>query len=74
MNSARLPNSSDWPALYFRFVADAALPEGGFHNRRGADESWADEIGSDDSQGRAIWSLGTAARSGTGEVDASVRH
>jgi len=47
--------------LYFRFLADAALPEGGFHNRRGADESWADEIGSDDSQGRAIWALGTAA-------------
>ena len=46
---------------YFRFVADAALPEGGFHNRRGADGSWADEIGSDDSQGRAIWSLGSAA-------------
>ena len=50
--------------VYFRFVADAALPQGGFHNRRGADESWADEIGSDDSQGRAIWSLGSAARLG----------
>jgi len=50
--------------VYFRFVADAALPRGGFHNRRGADESWADEIGSDDSQGRAIWSLGSAARLG----------
>lgn len=48
--------------MYFRFLADAALPEGGFHNRRGADESWADEMGSDDSQGRAIWALGTAAR------------
>jgi hypothetical protein len=53
--------------VYFRFVADAALPEGGFHNRRGADESWGDEIGSDDSQGRAIWSLGTAARLGPEE-------
>ena len=53
--------------VYFRFVADAALPQGGFHNRRGADESWADEIGSDDSQGRAIWSLGSAARLGPEE-------
>lgn len=50
--------------IYFSFVADAALPQGGFHNRRGADESWGDEIGSDDSQGRAIWSLGSAARLG----------
>jgi len=53
--------------VYFRFVADAALPQGGFHNRRGADESWNDEIGSDDSQGRAIWSLGSAARLGPEE-------
>jgi len=53
--------------VYFRFVADAALPQGGFHNRRGADESWNDEIGSDDSQGRAIWSLGSAVRLGPEE-------
>ncbi|HEU5113122.1 MAG TPA: glycosyltransferase, partial [Acidimicrobiia bacterium] len=53
--------------VYFRFVADAALPRGGFHNRRGADESWGDDVGSDDSQGRAIWSLGTAARLGPEE-------
>jgi hypothetical protein len=53
--------------VYFRFVADAALPEGGFHNRRRADESWGDEIGSDDSQGRAIWSLGSAAQLGPEE-------
>ena len=53
--------------VYFRFVADAALGQGGFHNRRGADEAWADEIGSDDSQGRAIWCLGSAARLGPEE-------
>jgi len=50
--------------VYLRFLEDAALPQGGFHNRRNADGSWADEIGSDDSQGRALWSLGTAARIG----------
>ena len=50
--------------VYLRFVEDAALPGGGFHNRRGADGSWTDAVGSDDSQGRAIWALGTAARIG----------
>jgi hypothetical protein len=50
--------------VYLNFVVAAALPQGGFHNRRRADGSWADEIGSDDSQGRAIWALGTAARIG----------
>lgn len=50
--------------VYLRFVEDAALPQGGFHNRHSADGSWADEIGSDDSQGRAIWSLGTAVALG----------
>jgi hypothetical protein len=50
--------------VYLRFLEDASLPQGGFHNRRSADGSWADEVGSDDSQGRAIWGLGTAARLG----------
>jgi hypothetical protein len=45
---------------YLRFVIDAALPDGGFHNRRSSDGMWADTLGSDDSQGRAIWALGTA--------------
>ncbi|MGH8915264.1 MAG: glycosyltransferase [Acidimicrobiia bacterium] len=54
----------DLARIYFAFVRDAALPGGGFHNRRAADESWADAIGSDDSQGRAIWGLGTAVRRG----------
>lgn len=53
--------------VYYRFVADAALPQGGFHNRRSADELWTDEIGSDDSQGRAIWALGSVVRMGPEE-------
>lgn len=48
--------------VYLQFLADAALPGGGLHNRRRADGSWGDDVGSDDSQGRAIWALGTAAR------------
>ncbi len=50
--------------IYFRFVEDSALPQGGFHNRRTANDSWGDEVGSDDSQGRAIWGLGATARLG----------
>ncbi|MGF1616207.1 MAG: glycosyltransferase [Acidimicrobiia bacterium] len=44
--------------VYMRFVEDAALPGGGFRNRRNASGHWTDRIGSDDSQGRAIWALG----------------
>jgi hypothetical protein len=50
--------------VYLRFLQDAALQGGGFHNRRRADGSWADTVGSDDSQGRAIWATGSVARFG----------
>ncbi|MCZ7534381.1 MAG: glycosyltransferase [Acidimicrobiia bacterium] len=53
--------------IYMNFVQAASLSVGGFHNRRRADGSWADAIGSDDSQGRAIWALGVAARLGPEE-------
>lgn len=53
------PALRDLAAIYMRFIEDAALPGGGFHNRRHAAGSWADSVGSDDSQGRAIWALGT---------------
>ncbi len=45
-------------SVYLRFVVDAALGDSGFHNRRDASGRWIDRIGSDDSQGRAIWALG----------------
>lgn len=44
--------------IYMRFVEDAALSGGGFHNRRDAFGRWTDRMGSDDSQGRAIWAIG----------------
>ncbi len=50
--------------VYLRFVEDAALSDGGFHNRRNSEGAWTDEIGSEDSRGRAIWALGTAFRLG----------
>ncbi len=48
------------PDVYLSFVEGAQLPDGRFHNRRGTDGSWADEVGSDDSQGRALFGLGIA--------------
>src|SRR5262249_39235934 len=47
-------------AVYLSFVLDAQLPDGRFHNRRAAGGAWVDEVGSDDSQGRALFGLGVA--------------
>jgi len=49
---------------YLAFLQQAELPTGGFVNRRLPDGTWSVGIGSDDSQGRAIWALGTAAGRG----------
>jgi hypothetical protein len=46
-----------------RFVLDACDGAGRFRNRRRADGVWLDEPRSDDAEGRALWALGTAARS-----------
>jgi hypothetical protein len=54
----------DLAAVYLRFVLDARTESGQFHNRRSADGAWIDDVGSDDSQGRAWWGLGTVARRG----------
>ena len=54
----------DLAATYLAFVLDARTEGGAFHNRRGHDGTWLDDAGSDDSQGRAWWALGVAARRG----------
>ncbi len=65
---SRQPDPS--PALvkmagaYLKFLREARLPDGGFHNRRSSDGSWEDGVGSDDSQGRALWALGSVAGRG----------
>ena len=51
-------------ATYLRFLLDARTATGTFHNRRSHDGTWLDDVGSDDSQGRAWWALGTVARHG----------
>lgn len=52
---------SDLAATYLGFVLEARTPSGTFHNRRAHDGAWLDDVGSDDSQGRAWWGLGTAS-------------
>lgn len=66
------PHTSEMYRTYLRFLQDAALSNGGFHNRRRADGSWADAKGSDDSQGRAIWAVGSIARFGSESAIRSV--
>jgi hypothetical protein len=46
--------------MYLRFVIDAQVIDGRFHNRRGIDLRWQDEANLEDCWGRAIWGLGTA--------------
>jgi hypothetical protein len=50
--------------IYLAFLHHAQLPTGGFVNRRNPDGTWSHGIGSDDSQGRAIWALGSIAGHG----------
>jgi hypothetical protein len=66
------PELRDMADAYLRFVVDAALLDGGFHNRRHSDGMWADTLGSDDSQGRAIWALGTAISHNAGGRSAAL--
>ena len=55
---------ADLAAIYLGFLIEARTTTGGFHNRRSAQGVWVDEIGSDDSQGRAWWALGAVTRHG----------
>jgi hypothetical protein len=61
----------DLATIYLDFVLEARTASGRFHNRRNAEGAWTDDVGSDDSQGRALWALGTAARLGP---TAAMRH
>jgi hypothetical protein len=58
------PDLVDLAEVYLAFLTDAQLPGGGFVNRRNPDGSWSHGVGSDDSQGRALWALGTVAARG----------
>jgi hypothetical protein len=66
---AREPEPStkvvDLAQLYLRFVADAQVSDGRFHNRRGLDLQWEDEENLEDCWGRALWGLGTTVARST---------
>jgi glycosyltransferase involved in cell wall biosynthesis len=47
------------------FLERAQLPDGRFHNRLSAADTWVDAVGPDDASGRALWAAGTAAAGAT---------
>ena len=49
-------------SIYLSFLHDAQLEDGRFHNFMSYARGWLDEIGTHDSCGRAIWSLGFGLR------------
>lgn len=51
-----------YTSIYLSFLADAQLPDGRFHNFMSYSRSWLDEVGTNDSCGRAIWALGYGLR------------
>ena len=48
--------------VYLSFLHDAQLADGRFHNFMGYDRTWLDAVGTHDSVGRAMWSLGYGMR------------
>lgn len=46
--------------VYLAFLADAQREDGRFHNFMSYDRRWLDEVGTHDSNGRALWGLGNA--------------
>ena len=47
---------------YLAFLSDAQMEDGWFHNFMSYDRRWLDERGTQDSFGRALWSLGYGIR------------
>jgi hypothetical protein len=49
-------------STYLAFLEDAQLQDGRFHNFMSYERSWLDEVGTQDSCGRAMWALGYGVR------------
>ncbi len=59
------PNDADASRIAttsLSFLHDAQLEDGRFHNFMSYDRAWLDEVGTHDSCGRAMWSLGFGVR------------
>jgi glycosyltransferase involved in cell wall biosynthesis len=54
-------------AKYLSFLQFAQMPDGRFHNFMNYERRFTDEVGSEDTQGRALWGLGTAVAYGPSE-------
>ena len=53
---------ADLPATYLSFLDDAFNPDTGrFRNFMSYERKWLEEVGSEDSHGRAVWALGVMA-------------
>jgi hypothetical protein len=69
--------SADLQALastYLRFVIDAQVSDGRFHNRRGVNLPWQDEASLEDCWGRALWGLGTVVGRAPGLAELALTH
>jgi hypothetical protein len=55
-------------STYLAFLQHAQLDDGRFHNFMAYDRTWLDEIGTQDSCGRAIWGLGYGVANAPSEV------
>ena len=54
-----------WTTIYASFIQYAWNPEARrFRNFMNFDRTWCEDVGSEDSNGRAIWALGVTARDG----------
>jgi hypothetical protein len=49
-------------ARYLSFLYDAQLDDGRFHNFMSYERVWTDDVGTHDSNGRAMWALGFGVR------------
>jgi hypothetical protein len=56
---------------YLAFLRDAMLPDGRFRNFAGRDGAWLEDVGSADSNGRALWALGFGVARGSERIVAA---
>lgn len=56
----RSPELEQLAETALSFLESAQIPDGRFRNRLSAERIWLDEVGDDDTSGRALWALGTA--------------
>lgn len=62
------PRLVELATRYLAFLYHARRPDGRYHNCLSYERTWADDIGSDDCHGRALWALGTAVNTGPNQV------